>query len=126
MRRPVSPQPDQVRAARNRIVPALSGAEDFPLAYFDGYFWERPLRRRVDYLTVGRVKDGAVTRARELPAPKSDGALLVGTDRREGGEVPTVEVNQHSRLPRSLELYSRSRRNVGGTGDGVSAAGSLL
>lgn len=126
MRRPVSPQPGKGRAARNRIVPALSGAEDFPLAYFDGYLWQGLLCRRVDYLAVGRVEDGAVTRAGELSSPVGDRAALVGTDRREGGKVPTVEVNQQSRLPRILELYGRSRRNVGGPGDGVFAAGSLL
>jgi hypothetical protein len=96
---------------------AFLGPKDLPALHLDGHLGQGPPRwPGDDGGPVRRVEDGAVTGASELPVLVGDLALLVRADSRVGDEVPAVQVHEHRRAPRLLELDSRPRGHPGGLG----------
>src|SRR5215212_941493 len=75
---------------------------------------QRPWGRARDYLgTSGGVKDRAVARAGEVAALVGNCAALVCADRRVRHEVPVLQVDQDSGIPRVLERKGTPGRNHG-------------
>src|SRR5215211_239706 len=115
--------PKRAESGSRRLERAESaplGAKHLPASNLDRYLGEGSLSWPVDHLAPGdRVEDRAVAGTGEFVVLVGHRAALVRADRRVGDEVPALEVNEHGRTPRVLELHGIPCRYLGGLCDGL-------